>query len=186
MSPFEHLSVLISIVIGLGIARLLSSLQKLAQEHQQIRFYWLPLLWAALVFTIQVEWWWASFEYRQQVDWNFFYFLFILLSPMCLYLAATFVLPDIKAGLSYDLKDYYFHTRGWLFSLIAVATALDAVRRGLQAGSLADFGTWSNAASSLLVGSLAIVRKEWYHALVSLLLAGVFLSFIISSAIKLA
>lgn len=185
MTPFEHLSVLISIVLGMGIAHLLWSVQRLVQARQRVRLYWLPLLWTALVFTIQVEWWWASFDFRQHMRWNFFYFLFVLLSPVTLYLAAAFVLPDIEGERSYDLRDYYYRTRGWLFSVLALGTALDAARRGFQAGSFADFGAWSNGISALLVGSLGISRRAWYHALISLLLAAVFLDFIVTAAFEL-
>jgi hypothetical protein len=184
MSPFEHLSVLISIIIGLGIARLLSRVSLLVQAHRRVRLYWLSLLWTVLVFTVQVEWWWASFEFRQQMEWNFFFFLFVLLSPVTLYLAATLVLPEIKDGKSYNLRDYYFRTRQWLFLFLALGTALDAIRRAIQSG-IDDAGVWSNAISTALVGSLAIVESQLYHALVSLLLAGVFLYFIVSSAIQL-
>lgn len=185
MTPFEHLSVLISIVLGLGIARLLWSVHRIAQAHERVRLYWLPLLWTVLVFVIQVEWWWASFAFRQQMSWTFFYFLFVLLSPVTLYLAAAFVLPEIEEGTRYDLERHYFRNRGWFFSLIAASTALDALRRGIEAGSATDFGTWSNGVSALLVGSLAVTESRWVHALVSLLLAGVFLTYIVTSAFQI-
>lgn len=185
MTPFEHLSVLISIVLGLGIARLLWSVHQIAQAHERIRLYWLPLLWTALVFVIQVEWWWASFEFRQQMSWTFFYFLFVLMSPVTLYLAAVFVLPEIEEKTPYDLRTYYYRNRGWFFSMIASGTALDAVRRGIEAGSVTEFGVWSNGLSAFLVGSLAVSRNETYHALITLLLAAVFLLFIVTSALQL-
>jgi len=34
-----------------------------------------------------------------------FYFLFVLLSPVSLYLAAAFALPEIEPGEQYDLRD---------------------------------------------------------------------------------
>jgi hypothetical protein len=184
MSPFEHLSVLISIIIGLGIARLLSRVALLVQARNRVQLYWLSLLWAGLVFTVQVEWWWASFEFRQQMEWNFFYFLFVLLSPVTLYLAATLVLPEIKDGESYSLRDHYLRTRTWLFMFLALSTALDAMRRAMQSG-IEDIGVWSNLLATGLIGSLAVVESQLYHAFVSLLLSGVFLYFIVSSAIQL-
>jgi hypothetical protein len=184
MSPFEHLSVLISIIIGLSIARLLSRVGLLVQAHRRVKLHWLPLLWVGLVFTVQVEWWWASFEFRQQMEWNFFYFLFVLLSPVTLYLAATLVLPEIKNDESYNLRDHYFSTRHWLYLFLALSTTLDALRRAMQSG-IVDVGVWSNLVATALIGSLAIVESQLYHAVVSLLLAGVFLYFIVNSAIQL-
>jgi hypothetical protein len=185
VTPFEHLSVLISIVIGLGITHLLMSAHKLVQARERVRPYWLSLLWAVLIFISQVEWWWASFSYREVVEWNFFYFLFILASPVALFLAAAFVLPEVEHDQSYDLEEYYFSTRGWFFSILAVSPALDAVRRGIQAGSYTDFGAVSNAVSAVLLVSLAISREAWYHALLTIAVAGLFLFFIVSAALQL-
>jgi len=185
VTPFEHLSVLISIVIGLGITHLLMSAHRLVQARERVRPYWLSLLWAVLIFISQVEWWWASFSYRQQVEWNFFYFLFILASPVALFLAAAFVLPELEPDQQYDLEEYYFRTRGWFFSILAVSPALDAVRRGIQAGSYTDFGAVSNAVSAVLLASLAISRQAWYHAMLTLAVAGLFLYFIVSAALQL-
>ena len=185
MTPFEHLSVLISLVIGLGLTHLLSSAHRLVQAHGRIRLHWLPLVWAVLIFTAQVEWWWSIFGWRNEGGWNFFYFLFILLSPVAMYLASTFVLPEIEPNQSYDLRVYYFETRRWFFTFVALSPAVDAVRRGFQSGSFADFGVWSNAVAALLVGSLAISRRLWYHALVTFLVTALFLAFIVSSALEL-
>lgn len=185
MSPFEHLSVLISIILGLGITRVLSSAHQLVQGHDRIQFYWLPLVWAALVFVTQVEWWWASFGFREQMAWNFFYFLFVLVSPITLYLAAAFVLPEIEADEQYDLKGYYYSTRGWLFSFLAVGMVLDAVRRAIQAEAIVSFGVLVNVVATLLVGSLAVTRSKWYHGIITVLVCGLFLFFVAMSVFEL-
>jgi hypothetical protein len=185
VSPFEHISVLVSIILGLGITQLLISVHRLVQARERVRPYWLSLLWAALIFVSQVEWWWASYALRQETVWNFFYFLFILLSPVSLYLAAAFTFPEIEKGETYDLRQYYFATRGWFFAFVALGPVLDAVRRAVQAGTLADFGAASNAISAVLVGSLAVSRNERYHAAVTVFVAALFFSFILSSALQL-
>jgi hypothetical protein len=186
MTPFEHLAVLISIVLGLGLTHLLASLHRLIQARGRVRLYWLPLLWTALIFVSLIEWWWAAFGLRQETVWNFFYFLFILLSPVSLYLASAFALPDVESGATYDLREYYYDSRFWFFLFVALSPALDAVRRGVQAGSIKDFGAVSNAVAAVLVGSLAISRSERYHVVVTLLVGALFLYFIVSSAIQLA
>ena len=185
MSEFEHLSVLISIVIGLSITHLLASVHKVIQAGERVRWYWLSVLWTAVMFVAQVEWWWASFEFRQEADWNFFFYLFLLLSPVTLYLAAAFVLPDIEEGVSYDMKTYYYETRGWFFGVVAAGPALDSIRRGVQAGSFLDFGSFANGISAVLVATLCVSRNELHHAVISLAVAGLFLFFILSEALHL-
>jgi len=185
VTPFEHISVLISIILGLGLTQLLTSVHRLVQARGRVRGYWLPLLWVALIFVSQVEWWWASFALRDDTVWNFFYFLFVLLSPVTLYLAAAFALPEFEPGQRYDLREYYFGNRGWFFAFVAAGPALDAIRRAVQAGSLGDFGALSNAISAVLVGSLAFSRNPRYHAAITLFAGGLFLTFIVSSALQL-
>lgn len=185
MTPFEHLAVLISIVLGLGLTHLLTTVQRLVQARGRVRLYWLPLVWVGLIFVGLIEWWWASFALRQHAVWNFFYFLFVLLSPVTLFLAASFVLPEVAPGESVDLRTHYYDSRRWFFAMTAAGPALDAVRRGLQAGSWTDFGAVSNAVTVLLLAVLAVSRRPALHAAVTAVVGGLFLWFIVDSALQL-
>jgi hypothetical protein len=185
MTFFEHLSVLISIVLGLGMAHLLASVHKLVQARARVRWYWLPLLWTALIFITQVEWWWAIFSFEEKVQWNFFYFFFVLLSPVTLYLAAAFVLPDVDQGETTDLRVYYYQTHRAFFAMVALGPVLDAIRRGIEAGSFRDFGAVSNAVSAVLVGALAVSDNERLHTIITLAVTALFLFFLASEAITL-
>ena len=187
MSPYEHLAVLISIVLGLGLTQLLATLHRLVAARRRVTPYWLPLTWTVLLFVSLIEWWWASFSLRQQTVWNFFYFLFVLLSPISLYLAATFVLPEISPNddTHHDLRQYYYDSNGWFFGVLAMSPALDAIRRGVQAGSWSDFGAVSNAISAVLLIWLANSKRPSHHAVVTAVTGGLFLYFIVSSALQL-
>ena len=189
MTPFEHLSVLISIVIGMGMAHLMIAGHELVEARARVRPYWLSSVWLALVFVSLLEWWWTFFALRDtinQTKWNFFFFLFVLMSPMAIYLAAAFVLPRApreREG-AIDLRRHYYDNRAWFFGVLAVSPALDAVRRALQ-GSVADTGVWSNAVAAALLVTMAVVARPWYHALLTMVVATLFLSFIVTSAMML-
>jgi hypothetical protein len=185
MSPFEHLAVLISIVLGLAIAQLLTTAHRLVLARQRVRFYWLPVTWAVLLFITQVEWWWGIFALRGVTSWNFFYFLFILLSPVTLYLATASVLPDVEPGQRYDLREYYYANRAWFFSLVAAGPVLDGIRRAAQAGTFTDLGAASNLLSAVLVGSLAVSRRASHHTVITAGVSALFLFFIVEAALQL-
>jgi hypothetical protein len=185
VTPFEHLAVLISIIVGLGIAQVLVSVHRLVQCRDRVRVYWLSLVWAAIIFVGQIEWWWASFAFRQQAVWNFFYFLFILLSPVSLFVASAFVLPELPTEAHVDLREYYFRTRGWFFGAVAMGPALDAIRRGTEAGTIRSSGVWTNVVAAVLIASLAFTRRPVYHTVVTGAVAALFLSFVIGSALQL-
>ena len=119
VTPFEHLTVLVPIVIGLGIGHLLTTVHELVHVRARGRVYWLPIVWFGLIFVSLIEWWWAIFSLRTTVTWHFFYFLCLLMSPVTMYLAAAFVLPDDseRGNDVIDLRRYYNHNNAWLFGV---------------------------------------------------------------------
>ncbi|HUP90578.1 MAG TPA: hypothetical protein VM100_14560, partial [Longimicrobiales bacterium] len=97
MTQFEHVAVLISIIIGVGITQLLTNVYQLIQVRDRVKAFWLPIMWTCVIFVAMVEWWWYLFEIRDKIPkWNFFYLLFVLMSPVTLFMAAAFVLPEPK------------------------------------------------------------------------------------------
>lgn len=182
MTYFEHLSVLISIVIGLGLTHLLANVHELVQARERVQVHWLPVAWAVLVFVGLVQWWWSSFTFSTRDEWTFFYFLFLLMRPVTSYLSAAFVLPRVDAGADYDLRAYYFETKGWLFTLLASGNVLDGVRRMLEGEAASEVSVWSNFVSAALVGSLAITDDERYHAFITAVTIGLFLMFLLQAA----
>jgi hypothetical protein len=185
MTPFEHLAVLISIILGLGITHLLTAIHHLIVARSRVRLYWLSLAWTGLMLVSQIEWWWASFALRHATTWNFFYFLFVLMSPVLLYLAAAFVLPGIEPGKDYDLRAHYYRNARWFFIIVAASPVVDGIRRAVQAGSPTDLGAVSNLVSAALLGSLAFYRRPAYHTVITVIVTAIFLYFIVSAAVKL-
>lgn len=125
MTASEHLVVLFSIVIGLGLTHFLSNLHRLLHPATHTKWHWLPVLWAANVFVSLVFWWWMmSFFGRLEDVPNIFGFVLILLGPVLLYLLAASVLPDVSPGDSVDLRQYYFQNHRRYFGIGALYTLL--------------------------------------------------------------
>lgn len=51
MDAFGYVSVIISVVIGLGLSHLLTGAVELFKARRRVRFYWVHLLWVALTFV---------------------------------------------------------------------------------------------------------------------------------------
>ena len=123
MTASEHLLVLFSIVIGLGLTEFLSSFRNLLHPATHTKWHWLPVLWAINLFISLVFWWWMmSFFGRLQELPNIFGFVLILLGPVLLYLMAPSVLPDINPGDTVDLREFYFQNRRRYFGFAALYT----------------------------------------------------------------
>lgn len=123
MTPNEHLLILFSIVLGLGLAELLSSFHNLLHPSTRTKWHWLPAYWAWSAFASIVFWWWVMFNFTQiELLPNFFGIMLILLGPVFLYLMATSVLPDITPGESVDLRAFYMANRRRFFGFAAAYT----------------------------------------------------------------
>jgi hypothetical protein len=126
VEPFGYLSILTSIVLGLGITRVLTGFGGLLQVRHRVRLYWVHLLWALNLFLFLVLNWWILFRWHTQSEWSFFIFLFILLSPTVGFLLSVLLFPDpIKDGA--DMSQYFFANHRWFFLLGALLAPIDAL-----------------------------------------------------------
>ena len=129
MSEHEYLSVLISIIVGLGISHLLGGVGRMMVERRRIRVHWIPLAATAFVFLAHVQWWWSTIDAGKHLGSNFFGFLFYLLVPIVLFLLAVLVLPDFDdLPGTVSLREHYFDNHRWFFGLGALLPLLNATR----------------------------------------------------------
>jgi hypothetical protein len=131
MSPFDYLSVLISIVLGLSITQLLGGFAAMVRARDRISFYWpLPVQMTGL-FLINVQVWWALFGLREKQHWTFGAFFVILLQPVTLYLMSAFITLDpVADGARFDQREFYFREKNWFFAA-ALATLLASLTKDL-------------------------------------------------------
>ena len=81
MAAFEYLSVLISIILALGMTRVLAGVGEMLQARSRHRIYWVHVMWIVNLFLYLVIAWWIFYRWRDQQPWNFYLFLFVLISP---------------------------------------------------------------------------------------------------------
>ncbi|HEX2188856.1 MAG TPA: hypothetical protein VHG51_08165 [Longimicrobiaceae bacterium] len=179
MSPFEFVSVIISVVIGLGLTHLLTGLVGLVQRGRQVRFYWLHLLWLALLFVSQVFLWWSLWTLQEVRSWTFFSFLLFLLLPVTLYVAAALLIPDAHGEPSPDLRAHYYQVHRAVFGTLAAFTVLLVLYNALLEGRFRVDVTM------LLLGGLlalelgaAASKSPRFHALVGIAFTALFTSMI--------
>src|SRR5882724_8970253 len=96
MAAFEYLSVLISIILALGMTRVLAGIGEMLQARSRRRIYWVHAVWIVNLFLYLVIAWWVFYRWRNQQPWTFFLFVFVLISPTILFLASLLLFP--RAG----------------------------------------------------------------------------------------
>ena len=135
MGAFEYLSVLISIILALGMTRVLAGVGEMLQARSRRRIYWVHVLWIVNLFLYLVIAWWIFYRWRNQEPWNFYLFLFVLISPTILYLASLLLFPrerDIDTAIDYKTH-YYANHRAFfiLFALFVPVDVVDSLLKGV-------------------------------------------------------
>jgi len=124
MTPFEYVTVLISIILGLGITQIVSGVADLIHHSKHVKLYWPHLLWLVLVFFLHVQEWWQIYELKSYEAWHLPVFLFVVLYPIVLFILARILFPSIKDDSMVVLKTFYFANFPKFFSFISLLAAL--------------------------------------------------------------
>jgi hypothetical protein len=107
ISAFEYVSILVSIILGLGITQLLSSFSDLLYNFRRVRFYWPHTLWIGFILFLHVQDWFITYELKDKPVWTLPELLFVLLYPITLYTAAKMLLPSNEREERADMKIFY-------------------------------------------------------------------------------
>ncbi|MCH7817398.1 MAG: hypothetical protein IIC60_12600 [Proteobacteria bacterium] len=120
MSQFEYLSVLISILIGLGITQMTISWGQLLQHPDQVRFSWLHGFWSVFILFIMIQFWWAFWSYRTVTDWSLAWLFIKVLQGISLVFCTILILPGRVSAEVIDL-DALYYANARAFFLFAMA-----------------------------------------------------------------
>jgi hypothetical protein len=97
MESFRWIAIALSIVLGLGVTRLLASLVVVFKSRNKSKLDWIPLVWAGTIFLWQIQFWWAIIELPGIVKvWTLGSFLTLLSLTLLLYVSAALVLPHTE------------------------------------------------------------------------------------------
>jgi len=165
------------IIIGLGVADLLTSFHKLLRASGRVRWDWLTLLYAAyMLFGMIVFWWWQFGYPGEGKTLTVLQFL-----PNFLFLALSFLmvasaLPDEVPAEGLDLREFYLGTvrhRWGLLTISLFANLIGLVWISLRYGAM----DWIGIPLVLICALLSLLalkwRSAWFHVLVLIWLFGV-------------
>lgn len=126
MATYEHVVVVMSMVLGLAVTQLLRGVAQLHRRRDRIRTYWLHWAWVALLVLFSLLLWWTFWNYRGITEWNFLRFV-VYLSPMiAFYYLTAITFPDPPESVA-SIKEYYYANRVAFFGTFAVCGFLAGV-----------------------------------------------------------
>ena len=124
MGVFEYVSVLTSIVIGMGIAHLLRGVARVIQHRGRGTSDWVHLIWVAFMFFQAIFFWWWEFALDSIQVWSFGLYLFVVFYAFIIYLMCALLFPSDLEGYE-GYGDYFMSQRGWFLGLLAAYFVID-------------------------------------------------------------
>jgi hypothetical protein len=188
MTQPEYLTILVSIIVGLGITDLAQSVRDLLHPDRPVRWHWLPLTWAVVVILIVVATWWAFFDILQAPVWaRPGAFLLMLFATLNLYFLCAFSLPDLDGPPEVDhpdrldLESFYFsasHRRvffGVAIIFLASFLVITSVTRVTNVGAAPRQEIMGFLVEITILGLpyaiMIVTDRKWVHVLLTIIAA---------------
>jgi len=160
IDSFTYLSVLISIVLGLGVTNLLTALAALVRQRDRLQIYWPVPVWICTLLLIHIQTWWAMFGLRGVANWSFAAFLIVLLQPISLFLMTALLVPELGGRGRIDLRTGYFRESRWFFATLVFALLMSLAKNLILYFALPAAANVAAHAIFVLVALVGAVSKS--------------------------
>ena len=158
MTTFEFVSVLLSIVVSLAFAHLLTGIARLIQAkiiHPSLAYFG----WIGIFLFCCVDYWFSLWQARETPIWSLTYVLFWLALGAVLYLACWLVVPSESAVQEeIDLTSFHENRRRGFLGAFLAYTAMGLLAN-LTVGSL-ESAALVSAVQLPLVGAAYLWRDR--------------------------
>jgi len=127
LTPFEYVIPLISVIVGLGITDVASSLNKLFQARDRVRWDWLPLAITLLAVSLLLQAWWTFYALGYGgtiLITSLGGFMLLCISLISLYLFAAASLPSEVPEEGVDLREFYKANSRYIWGAFIMSVTL--------------------------------------------------------------
>ena len=129
MSLFEYVSVMVSVVLALGIAQILTGIGAFLVAQERPRAYWLHGVWLTFFTLLHVNAWWYFWDLRSRPPDTILAFVFTLLGPALIYLP-TYVL--LEGRFPSNAREHFYRVRRPFFALCIAGTTYQLLNPWVQ------------------------------------------------------
>jgi hypothetical protein len=167
MEMYLHVRVLFTILLGLGVSRLLSGVAQIVQHPKAYKVYWVHLLWALFLFLYLIHFWWWEYRLQGIQQWTFPIYFFIAMYAVVMFRLCVLLFPEQMAD--YDgFKAYFYSRRQWIFSLMTIlflADLMDTFIKGSAFWHAIGLFYYVRTGLYILLSAAAIkIKDERFHA----------------------
>lgn len=164
MTQFEFISVAVSLVLALGITRLLEGLPIIAQSKKRCWLHWFWCVQIGINFGLT---WWIFWSYRGVEDWNLLKFFLVLIYPAMSFVVVAILIPK-DANVNINWHEYFYRVRCSVFGTLAISMVAQAIAVVVVVGTPAlNQATYLIAAFAALYAFAFYVKSpKVHHAIV--------------------
>ena len=128
MSPFEFITVFVSLIVGFALSHILRAVSDLYEIRDRVKTYWLNSLWVVTVIMWSIFTWWGLWMLSiERIDWTYAQYWFLVMNVSSIYFFTTLVLPKATDDGMIDLENHYFSVHKAFFSIVAFSLFSSAV-----------------------------------------------------------
>ena len=124
ISAFEYVSILVSIILGLGITQILSVVSDLVFDTPKVKFYFPHTVWVVFLLFLHIQDWFITYQLKDIPVWYLPELFFILSYPVLLFVLSKVITPQEDDVDRTDLKTYYYRRYPTIFGLMGGSVLL--------------------------------------------------------------
>lgn len=165
----ELLLLFFSILAGLGLSDLITSLHRLLRARKLVKWHWIPMVYAYAVFQTMINIWYGiRVDLASPLVSTSLGFFLWLIPIILLLLIMLAVLPDHHPDKRLDIYAWYIEHRKYFFTLLALLTVSITINRSLLEEGQSFW--YLPLVMTLPFGILIFTKKRWVHTLVAILI----------------
>jgi hypothetical protein len=162
MNLFEFLMILLSLIVGLGLAEILSGIARSLKSEGLRGLSWAHGAATLTLFIGLLQTFWESWGLASIESWSFPAMLLMLGSPILLFLIAHIMFPEPESNISLD--DHYFERTRLIWALVGLTVIVGTLFRPLAFGMpLWVFDNLSSVPTIFACALLSFVNKPLLH-----------------------
>ncbi len=99
---------------------LLTSFLKLFLSRREVKFDWIPIVWACYIMIILIQYYSATWNLNSVTEWTFLHSSLPLTLASMIFLSAGLVLPGLHSEYPSDLSVYFDQDGKWAVMALAI------------------------------------------------------------------
>ena len=174
MSALEVITITFSIILGLGVTKILERVAYVVREREQHRLHWIPLSVAALILVFQVQFWFALVIVDSFLDkWNWTVYSVLLFLAGVIFLSGATILPSAGSSRSSNLIED-FNARGKVSLIFFALYFIGWIVVAIMFWTTADFK--SLVVVNFVMATTSVIAYRAQHPHIRSLLHGILIA----------